>query len=154
ARTGKVRTSWPLPKEGGPGGGLPALTFDADGRRLALAWVAGGQPGKKAVEPELRVHVLDVESGQTWKSSRQAVFTGRPSGAGRDTGFLVLGLAYHGRLAASVVRLSLDDPNVSRSEVVIWDPETGQSVRSHALDHMVNALNFDHSGGLLAAAGG
>jgi WD40 repeat protein len=153
-RTGKVRTNIPLPKQDGPGNELPSLAFDPDARRLALVWVAGARPGGKPAEPKVCAHVLDVESGKVLREFNQPIFGGTPVGWERDAGYLVLATAYHGRLAAAVVRLSLADPNVSRSEVVIWDPETGEYVRTHALDTVVAGLAFDRAGGQLVATGG
>jgi WD40 repeat protein/tRNA A-37 threonylcarbamoyl transferase component Bud32 len=154
-QTGKVRTSWPLPKQQGLGTSLLSLAFDPDARRLALVWVvAGAQPGEKPVEPKVRVHIFDVASGAVLRDFQQAVFADTPGNWGQNAGYLVLSTAFHGQLAAAVVRLSINDPNVSRSEVVIWDPETGKVVRNHALDTIVAGLAFDRTGGQLVAVGG
>jgi WD40 repeat protein len=152
-QTGKVRADWPLPKQDGPGNELPGLAFDADARRLALVWVAGTRPGDKPAETKVCVRVLDVASGNVVREMRQPVFAGSPP-VGRDAGYLVLATAFHGRLATAVVRLSVSDPNVSRSEVVVWDPETGECLRTHALDTVVAGLAFDRAGAQLVATGG
>jgi WD40 repeat protein len=153
-RTGQVRTNIPLPKQDGPGNELPGLAFDPDARRLALVWVTGALPGGKPAEPKVCVRVLDAESGKVVREMQRPVFAGTPVGWERDAGYLVLATAFHGRLAAAVVRLSLADPNVSRSEVVIWDPEKGEYVSTHALDTVVAGLAFDPAGARLVAAGG
>jgi eukaryotic-like serine/threonine-protein kinase len=155
ARTGKVRTSWSLPKEDGLGEGWPSLAFDRDGRRIVLAWVTGTRPHKekREVAPEVCVRILDVESGQILREFKQAVFADAPAVPAEWTVYLVMGLAYGGRIAASVVRVSLNLSTFGESEVLVWDPETQERARSYSFNHVVAALHFDARDERLVATG-
>jgi WD40 repeat protein/tRNA A-37 threonylcarbamoyl transferase component Bud32 len=157
ATTGKPQASWELP---GAGGVDTAVAFDADGRRLAAAWVptdprAKREPGKPA-PARVRVQVWDVVARQALHRFEHPAFAGAPEVAAAEHGFLVFGLAFHRRgLAAAVGHLSRNGAVVrSRGEVQLWDPETGEQRAAHRREYLFNALAFDAEGRLLAAAGG